>query len=239
MHQIFEEIPNNIVKSALGALIQANMHSTYFDPRNEHWGNMAVLNAAHAGELFLKAIIAQQHPLLIFKNIFDFDNNSSEELDLEILLQKAKSHDFQHLPKMLWAVTKERLPDQKSFDDIRKIRNAIQHFYHPSGNDNVGSAAKKISTEFIYKNIDPLIKKHFGLYAIEYHSDHAGYDYVVANLINSELKFSIPDDFDLHEVNIQEEAKNCKADYILWLTSELERIGNSRLISKLSAENVS
>jgi len=58
------------------------------DPGNEHWDVISVLNAAHAGELFLKAIIAKEHPLLIFKDIFNLDDNQSEALGLRGLLQK-------------------------------------------------------------------------------------------------------------------------------------------------------
>ena len=74
MNELLKEIPYRILELAKGALAQANMHSTFFDPGNEHWDFVSVLNTAHAGELFLKASIAKEHPLLIFKDLFGFDD---------------------------------------------------------------------------------------------------------------------------------------------------------------------
>lgn len=222
MHQIFSDIPDRILENATYALTQANMHAVFLDPGNEHWGNMSVLNAAHAGELFLKAIIATEHPLLIFQNIFDFDDNSSTEISLERLLQKAKTHDLQHLPKILWAVKGERIPDMESFERIRLMRNAIQHFYHPAGFDNFGAEARDASLKFIYNVVDPLINKHFNFCAIEFHEDRdIGYDYIVGCLLRHELKFSIPSDFHVSEIDINEECKNTSDSYKEWVGAHL------------------
>lgn len=225
MHAIFEEIPHRILENAKAALSQANTHAVFLDPGKEHWGNMSVLNAAQAGELFMKAAIAFEHPLLIFQNVFDFDDSSSTEIDLERLLQKAKTHDFQHLPKIMWAVLKERLADVESFDKIRRMRNAIQHFYHPAGFDHYGHQAKAVSLDFIYKNIDPFIHRHFGLYAIEYHEDDLaiGYDYVVGCILRHGLKFSVPKDFHVGEINIEEEIEDCSDEYKAWVQEAILR----------------
>ena len=71
MDTALKEIPDRILTLALGALSQANMHAVFADPGNEHWDFISVTNTAHAGELFLKAIIAKEHPLLIFRDIFN------------------------------------------------------------------------------------------------------------------------------------------------------------------------
>ena len=39
---------------------------------------MSIVNAAHAGELFLKAAIARVHPLLIFKDFFNLPDTDGE-----------------------------------------------------------------------------------------------------------------------------------------------------------------
>ncbi|WP_028055134.1 hypothetical protein [Sinorhizobium medicae] len=78
-----------ILDLAKGALAQANMHSTFADPGNEHWDFICVLNTAHAGELFLKASIAKEHPLLIFKDLFGFNDGQATEIDLENLIKKS------------------------------------------------------------------------------------------------------------------------------------------------------
>lgn len=75
MNPVLTEIPARILHLAFGALSQANMHAVFSDPGNEHWDFISVTNTAHAGELFLKAIIAKEHPLLIFKDLFSLDDN--------------------------------------------------------------------------------------------------------------------------------------------------------------------
>ena len=75
MNPLLEEIPQRILHLAKGALTQANTHAVFNDPGNQHWEHISVLNTAHAGELFLKAMIAREHPLLIFKDLFGLDDN--------------------------------------------------------------------------------------------------------------------------------------------------------------------
>jgi hypothetical protein len=69
------------------------------------------VNAATAGELFLKAIISKEHPLLIFRDLFQLDDPTNDDLRLEHLIQKGRTYDFEQLPKLLWVSTGERLPD--------------------------------------------------------------------------------------------------------------------------------
>jgi hypothetical protein len=131
MHDALKPIPDRILQLAVAALTQANTHAVYMDPGNEHWDLMSVLNAAHAGELFLKALIAREHPLLIFKDLFSLDDKRSDFLEVDHLLKSGRTHDFEKLPHVLWAVTGIRLPDMDSFDSLRRARNAVQHFCAP------------------------------------------------------------------------------------------------------------
>lgn len=220
MNPELQNVPDRILRLAVAALSQANTHAVYVDPGNEHWHLMSVLNAAHAGELFLKAIIAKEHPLLIFKDIFSLDDNRSDTLDIAALLQKGRTHDFEKLPQVLWATTGARLPNPECYERLRKARNAIQHFCSPE-NENFSGLA----LEFIYTIIDPLIAEHFDIYAIEHHEDHSvSYDYVVATLLRSQLRFSIPDDFAVTEIDLDEELAGADSPYREWFASELARI---------------
>jgi hypothetical protein len=196
------------------------------DPGNEHWALMSVLNAAHAGELFIKAIVAKEHPLLIFKDIFTLDDNRSDALDIAALLQKGRTHEFEKLPQVLWVATGTRLPNPECYERLRKVRNSIQHFCAPEEED-----FSDLALEFIYTIIDPLIAEHFGLYAIEHHEDYAvSYDYVVAQLLRSGLKFSIPDNFSVTEIELVDELADSTPDYRSWFTSELKRVGKTDLL---------
>ncbi len=228
MHAILDQIQERILRFAEGALTQANQHAVFADPGNEHWDFMSVVNAAHAGELFLKAIIAKQHPLLVFKDIFTLDDGKNE-FDLEQLISRGRTHDFEKLPQVLWVTSGIRIPSMSSFDAIRKLRNSIQHFCADESSDFRG-----IALEFLYSNIDPLIRDVFGLYAINYHEDHGvGYDYVVSVLVRREIRFSVPDDFDIVEVDLGDEAKACSEGYRNWLAQECRRVNRSDLFSSV------
>jgi hypothetical protein len=225
MDVVLREIPDRILTLALGALAQANMHAVFADPGNEHWDFISVINAAHAGELFIKAIIAKEHPLLIFKDIFSIDDNRSDSLDLVTLIKKGKTHDFEKLPQVLWVTTGQRIPNPECFERLRRARNSIQHFCAPENED-----FRALSLEFIYTIIDPLICEHFRIFAIEHHEDHVGYDYVVGALLRRQLKFSIPDDFTVGEINIGRELDDADEAYCDWIAGELDRIGRNDLL---------
>ena len=212
MHEALRPIPDRILQLAIAALTQANTHAVYMDPGNEHWDQMSVLNAAHAGELFLKALIAREHPLLIFKDLFSLDDKRSEFLEIDHLLKDGRTHDFEKLPQVLWAVTGIRLPDMDSFNSLRRMRNAVQHFCAPED-----VSLSTIALTFIYRNIDPLIRDCFGIYAIEFHEDHGvRYDYVVQCLIGLNLKFSVPPDFRVTEIDLDAALRDCPPVYQQW-----------------------
>ncbi len=214
---------------ATAALSQANTHAVFMDPGNEHWPLMSVLNAAHAGELYMKGLIALEHPLLIFKDLFALDNSRTDELDLTTLLTKGRTYEFEKLPQVLWAATGIRLPNMDCFERLRRARNAIQHFCPPNSDD-----LSSLSLEFIYTNIDPLISAHLEMHAIEHHEDHnLGYDHVVAALLRRELKFSIPDNFSTPEISLEREISGASRGYRDWLKGELMRIGKSDLVADL------
>jgi len=226
--QLLTEIPSRILGLARASLMQANMHAGFMDPGNEHWPLMSVLNAAHAGELFIKAIIATEHPLLIFKDIPGLDDSSSVDLDLTTLLKRGRTHDFEKLPQVLWATAGIRIPDPGCYERLRKTRNAIQHFCPPEDED-----PSAIALEFIYRIIDPLIRERFNLYAIEHHEDHLiGYDYLVGTLLQNGIRFSLPDDFDLGEIDAGLEIAGADKSYKAWFRRELKRIGKTNLIGE-------
>lgn len=223
MHPDLKDVPKRILNVAIGALTQANQHAVYYDPGMDHWEDMCILNAALAGELFLKAIIANEHPLLIFRDLFQLDDPNNPALTIEHIVEKGRTYNFEHLPKLLWVSTGERLPDIGSFEALRKARNAIQHFCSPSDID-----LRRLALEFLYKNVDPLIHKHFNLYAIEHHEDHVGYDYVVQCLIRHELLFTVPDDFEITEIDLNQVIAETSDAY----RNELEKRMFERLSKK-------
>lgn len=222
MHAGLKDIPVRILDVAIGALTQANHHAVYYDPGMDHWPDMSVLNAAMAGELFLKAIVAKEHPLLIFRDLFQLDDPIKTDLEIEHIIEKGKTYSFEHLPKLLWVSTGERLPDADNFEKLRKARNAIQHFCSPAEAVDL----RRLALEFLYNNIDPLIYRHFDLCAIEHHEDMpVGYDYIVDCLIRHELFFSIPDEFAITEIDLDESLVGCSSEYRQGLAKRLSAKG--------------
>jgi len=227
VRQKVDQIPNRILELAIAALHQANTHAVYMDPGTEHWSLMSVLNAAHAGELFMKAIIATVHPLLVFRNV---DSNAipSAEAEINALLTNGMTHNFERLPAILLQSAGIAVPNPTLFERLRKARNSIQHFCPPEGNEDLSG----LSLEFIYTIIDPLIHSKFGLFAIEYHEDASvSYDYVVGTLLSRQICFSVPDDFAVTEVDLEDEIDGAPETYKEWFRSELRRIGKENLIT--------
>ena len=226
MNPELAQIPERILQLATGALAQANTHSVFADPGNEHWGFMCVINTAHAGELFLKAVIAREHPLLIFKDLFSLDDSKADAPDIGGLIRRGRTHDFAKLPQIMWAATGRRVRNMDCFERLRRARNAVQHFCAPETED-----FRRLSLEFIYTIIDPMIASEFDLYAIDYHEDHSlRYDHVVGCLLRHQLRFTIPDDFDLTEITADEELEGAPDEYRRWFAGELKRVGRSDLL---------
>ena len=215
MHEDLKQIQKRILDVAIGALTQANHHAVFYDQHSSGWAENAILSAANAGELFLKAIVAKEHPLLIFKDLYQLDDAGQIELKIEHIIERGKTYGLEHMPKLLWVTTGERMPDISSFEKLRKARNSIQHFCSPDAEGDLQDLAR----QFIYKNIDPLINKHFNICAIEFHEDHSiGYDYVVECLVRDELIFSIPHNFSITEVDLGEAMRNTSKKYQKKLT---------------------
>jgi hypothetical protein len=159
--------------------------------------------------------------------LFSLDDSRANTLDLVSLIKKGKTHDFEKLPQVLWVATGQRLPNPDCFERLRRARNSIQHFCAPDDED-----FRALSLEFIYTIIDPLIRENFGLFAIEYHEDHVGYDYVVGCIIRHRLRFSVPSDFDIGEIQLSEKLEGADEEYRAWLAQELRKIGKEKLLEK-------
>lgn len=208
MHSSLKGISTRIRDLAMDALTRANTDAVYYDPGKEHRISLAPLAAAHAGELLLKALIAKEHPLLLFKNIGEKTTN--DEIDLEWLLKYGRTHDFTKLPSVLWATSGIKIPDMDSFRRIAELRNQIQHFV-----DERNSDVQFECLNFIYSNIDPMLNEHFGLVACEFHEDEF-YDYVIGCLLSRQIIFTVPHDLTLNEIDPYEYLFDASDVYKKW-----------------------
>lgn len=173
----------------LGALAHANRHAAYSAIENPRWPELSILQAAHAAELLIKARIAQEHPLLIFKEIPRSSQTSNSHLDAKDLFEKGKTIDWSALPERLWATTGIEIPNKENFVQFGKLRNGIQHFSPPPECD-----ATEESLRFVFEVVDPFINECWGLYAVDYDEDHEAYVYFVSALAHREIPFLVSPD---------------------------------------------
>lgn len=216
MHESLRGIKTRILGHAVDALTRANTDAAFYEPQMQHRQSLAPLAAAHAGELLLKALIAREHPLLLFKNIGE--KTTDDNIDLDWLLRNGRTHDFSKLPSVLWATTGIKIPDLDSFRRIAALRNQIQHFVDERGID-----VQFECLNFIYSNVDPLLYEHFGLAACEFHEDEFP-DHVVGCLLAHEIEFTVPSALELTEVNPHLYLTDASLSYKTWAYEAL-RLG--------------
>lgn len=217
MHPSLVGLSDKILNLATDALRRANTDAVFFDPGMEHRQTLAPLAAAHAGELVLKALIAREHPLLLFKNVGEKATN--DEINLDWLLAHGRTHDFSRLPSLLWASAGIELPDPESFQAIARRRNQVQHFLDTSAGN-----VREECLDFIYNNLDPLLRDHFGLCACEFHEDQFP-DFVIGCLLAHEIRFSVPADLQLSEISRRKYLRECSNSYRMWAETHFDIMG--------------
>lgn len=213
MHPSLHGISDRILHLAKGALKRANTDAVFFDPGMEHRNSLAPLAAAHAGELLIKALIAREHPLLLFKNIGEKATN--DEIDLDWLLKNGRTHDFSKLPSILWASSGISLPHAESFKRISDLRNQVQHFV-----DSEENSVQFDCLNFLYSNVDPLLSSHFGDFACQYHEDEFD-DYVIGSLLSHEIKFTVPQNIIFTEIDPIDSLQGASKEYKDWAINAL------------------
>lgn len=185
MNPQLKDVYKNMLRLGLNALALANWHEHY--AHMNETSNMAVLSAAHAAEILIKARIAQEHPLLIFDQIPKVTQSKSKLLDFEDLFTNGRTLDYADLPARLWAATGITVPALERYKKFGKLRNAIQHFAPPARGDTEVS-------QYIYEVIDPFINSCWGLYAIDYNEDAEPHAYLIKTLIRRGIPFLISPD---------------------------------------------
>ncbi|MDX2021139.1 MAG: hypothetical protein SF187_12940 [Deltaproteobacteria bacterium] len=91
---------------------------------------LAVIHAAHGAEIVLKARIAEEHPLLIFKKLPQ-SSSTEESLTIAELFEFGRSVDYDDLPELLWATTGIRIERRDRYQEFGRLRNKIMHFAVP------------------------------------------------------------------------------------------------------------
>ena len=156
---------------------------------NKYWSDLAVLQAAHAAEILLKARIAEEHPLLIFSDIPRSIKVNEDKLSFRSLVESGKTLQYNELPERLWATTGYKIKDDNLYQNFGKLRNNIQHFATPKDRNLTQEILN-----FIFGIIDPIIHDFWGLYAVNYVEDPDAHEYIFQTLLSSNISFLIPDE---------------------------------------------
>lgn len=209
MDDFFKMVPESMLEIGLGALSHANYHAAYYNEKNDKWGELSVLQAAHAAEILVKARIAQVHPLLIFNDLPSISNQQS--LTIEKLSKEGRTIDWSDLPKIFKTITQCNFINPNLFRDFGYMRNSLQHFgYFLNSNDTSPSLE---TLKFIYSFIDPFIYKHWGLFAIDFDEDMDSYEHLPISLINYEIMFLVSPASAKYSEYWTDELKNCSPKY--------------------------
>lgn len=170
----------------LGALSHANWHAGFVSFENPYWAQLSILQAAHAAEILIKARIAEEHPLLIFRDLPKQQGAEIASLSQSRLLSEGRTYDFSELPDRLWATTGIHLPNRDLYSSFGRLRNTIQHFTYPDGHD-----LSQRALVFIFGVIDPFINKCWGLYGVDFVEDYDGIVDFAATLLRRQIRFLI------------------------------------------------
>lgn len=183
MNPALKNVAEQMKDLGLGALTHALRLALYSMPENPSWGDLSVLNAAHAAEILIKARIAAEHPLLIFSQLPRSTQTTGNLLDFDHLFDKGQTLDFHDLPERLWAATGQTLPNVDVYVKFGKFRNAIQHFAPPAED------ASDRTLEFVFKVLDPFIFKNWELYAIDFNEEFGDhYEHIFESLVRRNVR---------------------------------------------------
>lgn len=215
------DIGDHMKELGLGALTHAMCLSLYSDQNNPHWGDLSVLQAAHAVEILIKARIAVEHPLLIFDQIPRFSQAGGPLLAFEDLLEKGRTVDFQDLPERLWTTTGQSMSESDVYEAFGRLRNAIQHFAPPA----VNASARKL--EFMFKVVVPFVFEKWGLYAIDFNEEFGDhYDHIFHTFVHWNLRpRRSPAAAEYWQSPSFRPGSDAPAGYAGWFADEMRRAG--------------
>lgn len=189
MHEDFKNVSNHLMVLGIGMLAQAQKnalyvgHDTFIDE-----GAFAVLQAAQSAELLIKAIIAEQHPLLIFSKVPKSTSVNGELLSMAHIFENGHTLQYVELPEKLWASTGYKIKNQKVYSEFGKLRNTIQHFALPGPEVDL----RKETIQFIYQVIDPLLNHFWNDFAVNYIDIEDSMDDTPSILLNYGVDVSFP-----------------------------------------------
>ncbi|MDU6441472.1 MAG: hypothetical protein E6559_16505 [Pantoea sp.] len=222
MEERLFDIHKNMIYLGEQSLKHANHLANYINiGYSDHWDILSVLQAAHAMEIFIKARIAQEHPLLILDK-YPKESSDGSLLNLSDLMNNATTIQYKDLPARLWAATGIKVENVSFYKDFGMLRNKIQHLGIPEGVD-----FGDMTNRYVYEVIHPFIFKCWGLFSIDYIEDENYYEDMVSNLIEKEVKVVISPGV-MGRIYLTQGAQDVitsGSDYSKWFYNEMDSNG--------------
>lgn len=122
---------------------------------------LSVVHAAHGAEIIIKARIAEEHPLLIFKS-YPKSSTTTDMLSIEELFEYGRTLMYSELPEVLWASTGYRIKQLNRYQDFGNLRNKIVHFAPPALD------ASTETLKFTFEVLDYMVHDFWGKSFVEY-----------------------------------------------------------------------
>jgi hypothetical protein len=185
MHPDTRKISDHMKEFGLTLFGRAISDSTFSEMTAPYNHAVALTVAAQAAEILIKARIAQEHPLLIFKK-FPSSASTPDALSVTELFDQGQSHTYESLPEILWASTGLRLRELHLFREFGKLRNTIVHFAVP--NVDLGATTLEFCTACLF----PFILESWPgsqplEYGAEWYEDLISGGYLEYALMNHEI----------------------------------------------------
>lgn len=170
---------NHMKSFALFTLGRATCDAAFAEAGSPYAHAHSVVRAAHGAAITIKAMIAKEHPLLVFEG-FPKSKTTDGMLSAEQLFRDGRSVMFSEFPERLWATTGFRMSHTQvqAFNQFGYLRNAIAHFAVP------GENLSEQTLRFIFGVIEPMIVEIWDETIIDY---AAKYDTYIFEFFEEEL----------------------------------------------------
>ncbi len=161
MHPETKQVSQHMKEFGFHVLGRAIYDATFSEMMSPFSHVLSVVHAAHGAEILVKARIAEEHPLLIFKS-YPKSNTTKNALGIKELFEYGRTLMYSELPEVLWATTGYRIKELDKYQKFGALRNTIVHFAAP---DCEGSVE---TLRFAFEVFDPIVRDFWGESFIDY-----------------------------------------------------------------------
>jgi hypothetical protein len=163
VHPDTKQVANHMKDFGLHILGRAVYDATFSEMMRPFAHALSVVHAAHGTEIVIKARIAQEHPLLIFKS-YPRSNTTNDLLSIKELFEHGRTLMYSELPEVLWAATGYRMKQLSKYQDFGALRNGLVHFAAL----DFDAAAETL--RFLFEVLDPMMQDFWGETFVDYAS---------------------------------------------------------------------